>query len=146
MTSPDEIRARDANERTVLDFFIFMMRHEVEKLVAIFAEDAVQEQPFVFPGQKPALVGQVEIRANYAMALSKRRDHSFDISTLHRTQDADCVIVEARGVSTLGETDRIYDNKYVAVFRLRDARIAHLRFYFDPLVAQTAFAQIRGLA
>lgn len=146
MITPESIQARDLVEQTALNFFIYMKSQRVDDLVNLFLEDAVQEQPFVFPGQKPALVGHKGLRENYEMALGKRHSHTFDILALHRTQEPDCVIVEARGTSILGENGHVYDNRYVAIFRIQGDRIAHLRFYFDPLVAQNAFAKIRGLA
>jgi ketosteroid isomerase-like protein len=47
--------------------------------------------------------------------------------------------VEARGVSKVGETGGTYDNRYVALFRLREGKIVLNRFYFNPIIAQAAF-------
>lgn len=71
--------------------------------------------------------------------MQTRKGHRFVIHALHRTADPDCIIVEAGGRSEVPETGRIYDQRYVMIFRLREGRIAAIREYFNPLVFQKAF-------
>lgn len=124
---------------TALQFFTLLMKGDLDAFAQIWAEDAVQEHPFGFDGLTAALTGRDEVVADYRRMFANRSDMVFTIYDAHQTTDPDCVIIEARGVSRVNETGKIYDNRYVALFRLRDGRIALNRFYFNPLVTLDTF-------
>jgi len=139
MQRADLIEPGNRNEATVLRFYTHLMERDIDAFSALWTEDGVQEHVFRFDGLTPALIGRAEIEADYRRMFKNRSGHVFTISALHRTADSDVLIVEARGVSRVGETGTIYDNLYVHVFTLRDGKIANLRFYTNPLVTKKAF-------
>jgi len=139
MQRADLIEPGNRNEATVLRFYTHLMERDIDAFSALWTEDGVQEHVFRFDGLTPALIGRAEIEADYRRMFKNRSGHVFTISALHRTADSDVLIVEARGVSRVGETGTIYDNLYVHVFTLHDGKIANLRFYTNPLVTKKAF-------
>jgi uncharacterized protein len=141
MPRADTITPRDRNERTVLGFFTNLMKKDMEAFAALWADDAVQDMPFAkgVEGLESAWHGKETILSYYNKAIPGRRDHVFEIDHFHRTEDADVIIVEARGRSIVSETGRLYDQRYVFIFRLRDGLIVLNREHFNPIVFQRAF-------
>lgn len=142
MIRADEMTPRDANEATVLGFFTNLMKKDMAAFADLWAEDAVQDMPFAkgLDAITPRWEGKETLLAYYNKAIPGRRNHVFEIEALHRTADPDVIIVEARGCSTVSETGRLYDQRYVFVFHLRDGRIVLNREHFNPLVWREAFA------
>lgn len=142
MTRADEITPRDERERTVLGFFTTLMRKDLAAFADLWAEDAVQEIPFPpeIDGFEPVWQGKEKILVYYNKAIPGRRDHVFHIHHIHRTEDPDCLIVEASAHSVVVATGRPYDQRYVFVFRLRDGKIALNREHVNPLAFMKAFA------
>jgi len=146
MTMPraDRMLPRSPAEAVVLSYFTLLMARDLDGLETIWREDAVQEIPFPPEGfgafVTPVFDGRDAIMAHYRAAFANRRDHVFTIEAVHGTDDADCIVVEATAQSLVGETGRIYCNRYVCVFRLVDGRIAMLREYVDPLAFAAAFS------
>ncbi|MGV6871925.1 nuclear transport factor 2 family protein [Pseudochelatococcus sp. B33] len=99
----------------------------------------MQEHPWRFEGLTAALVGRDEIVDDYRRMFAGREDMVFTIKEIHRTADPDCIIVEFNGRSRVTETGGIYDQNYIAVFRLRDGKIWLNKFHFNPLVTKRAF-------
>ena len=139
----DEISPRDSREAAVLGYFTLLMKRDLEGFETLWQPDAVQEIPFVPEGfgefVTSAFNGRDEIMAHYRAAFANRRDHVFVIDDIHRTDDPDCIIVEAHARSLVGETGRVYENRYVCVFRLREGKLALLREYVNPLQFMKAF-------
>lgn len=142
MIRADEMTPRDANEATVLGFFTNLMKKDMAAFADLWADDAVQDMPFArgLDVIDPRWEGKETLLAYYNKAIPGRRDHVFEIEQLHRTADPDIIIVEARGCSTVSETGRLYDQRYVFVFHLRDGKIVLNREHFNPLVWRDAFA------
>lgn len=131
----DEIQPNGDNERAVLGFHTALMLYDMDRFGAIWTDDAVHEVPFHVAGPME-IVGRENIVEAYRRILANRRDLVFTINALHRTDDPNCMIVEFRGVSIVGETGDVYDQTYIGVFRLRRGEIFLLRLYTDPLVSQ----------
>ncbi|WP_181035136.1 nuclear transport factor 2 family protein [Arthrobacter sp. B0490] len=144
MTLVDEVQPRDANERTVLGYFRHMKRKQWDEFGELWNDDAVQQAFFRPDGLDNFIperfVGREPILAHYRKAIANRREHEFWIDVLHRTEDPDIFVVECRGRSVVGENDRVYENRYVFIFELRDGRIAYLKEYADPLPVMRAFS------
>lgn len=133
----DEIEPRDRAEALSLGYFTGMMRRDLQGFTDLWHDDAVIHIPFRpndlgFP-MPEALVGKPGIVEQYAKQMQNRRDHVFWISALHRTEDPDCVIVEASARSIVGETGGIYENAYVYVFNIKDDRLFVVREYCNPI-------------
>ncbi|MBP0590466.1 nuclear transport factor 2 family protein [Paraburkholderia sp. LEh10] len=141
MPRADVVIARTPAEACVLRFYTLLMKKQFDEWGSLFAEDAVQENVFMpaLPGLEAQFKGRDRIVFHYRTVLSNRIDHVFTIDGIHECNGGSIVIVEARGVSTVPETGRLYDQQYVMVFTLANGRIAGLREYMNPLVFQKAF-------
>jgi len=143
VTQVSEIRPQDQDEALVLGYFINMKNKDWEAFAALWHDDAVQQALFRPDGLDDfipdAFVGRQQIVEHYKKALQNRREHDFWIDALHRTTDPECFIVECRGRSIVGENGRLYENKYVFVFKLREGKLVHLKEYADPLPIMRAF-------
>ena len=106
----------------------------------MFTEDAVQENPFLpkLDGLDAGFVGRDRIAFHYRTVLANRQDQVFRIIAVHRTSDPDIVINEVAARSRVPETGRIYDQRYVWIFHLRDGRICRMQEYFNPLAFEAA--------
>jgi uncharacterized protein len=141
MPRADEMTGRNENEKTVLGFYQTLMKRDMAAFADLWADDAVQEMPFAVgvAGLEPAWRGKKAILTRYNKSIPGRRDHVFHIDRLHQTIDPDVIIVEARGKSTISENGRVYDQRYVFIFRLRDGKIVLNREHFNPIIFQKAF-------
>jgi ketosteroid isomerase-like protein len=141
MPRADEMKPRTKTEETILKFYTLLMSKEFDAWGELFTDDARQENPFVpdLKGLDKEFIGKERIVFHYRTVLTKRRGHVFTIHDIHESEDGNSVIVEANGKSEVPETGRIYDQRYVMIFGLRDDKIASLREYFNPLVFQKAF-------
>lgn len=137
----DEIEPKTPQEKVAVDFYRLLMKRDFDAWGDLFAEDATQYNPFMpaKEGLKQTFKGRDYIVFHYRTVLEKRKGPDFTIYGLHQTTDPDVIIAEAGGVSQVPETGRIYDQRYVMIFNLRDGKIASTREYFNPLVFQNAF-------
>jgi ketosteroid isomerase-like protein len=139
-----EIAPSSPEEEIALSYFRSIVTRDFEGMERIFAEDAVQYNPWPAEGfgslATKSFDGRKGIVDHYRMALANRRDHIFWIDHIHRTQDPNCIIIEAHARSILGETDAVYENEYICVFHIRDGRIFELKEYTNPLAAMRSFA------
>ena len=98
---------------------------DVERLVALFTDDARYEDP-LFPAP---LVGRDQMREGIAPAMADLADCS--IHSVRSVAGDEVAMVEAEFRSTLaGERGRL-DFDFAMVVELRDGRIARLAEYFD---------------
>lgn len=141
MPRADEMKPKTPTEEFILKFYTLLMKKDFKAWGELFTEDARQENPFLpaLPGLDAEFVGRDRIVFHYSTVLKNRRDHVFTVHAIHESADGRSVIVEVNGCSTVPETGRIYDQRYVFIFGLRDGRIASVREYFNPLIFQKAF-------
>jgi ketosteroid isomerase-like protein len=139
MLRADAMIPRSDKEALVLKFYTLLMAKDFDAWGELFTEDARQENPFMpaLKGLDAEFVGRERIVFHYRTVLTNRRGHVFTVFAIHECSDS--VIVEVGGRSEVPETGRIYDQRYVMIFVLRDGQIASLREYFNPLVFQQAF-------
>lgn len=141
MTPAEQVVPRNDNERTVLAFYTTLMRKDMQAFADLWADDAVQEIPFApeIEGFEPVWKTKEKILAYYNKAIPGRREHQFWIHVLHQTADPDCLIVEASAHSIVAATGKVYDQRYVFIFRLRDGKIVLNREHVNPLAFMKAF-------
>ena len=72
-------------------------------------------------------------------AFPNRRDHVFWIDETYRTDKPGCLIVEAHARSLVGETGKVYENRYVCIFQVRAGKLLGLKEYVNPLAFMKAF-------
>jgi ketosteroid isomerase-like protein len=138
----DRLIPRDANEETVLAWYTSLMRRDLDAFEPLYAHDAVIDIIYSFPGLKPSLDGRQEIMDDYRRMFKNRHDHIFKIKSFIPSANDGCIVVESKGTSVVGETGKTYENDYVMIFHLENARIKRLRFYCNPQRAQEAFSGV----
>ena len=141
MPRADEMSSADPVEARVISFYTLLMKKDFAAWSDLFAEDAKQENPFMpsLDGLDSGFDGRDRIVFHYKTVLEKRRGLVFTIDAIHQTEGGECAIVEVGGRSEVPETGRIYDQRYVWIFRFRDGKIAGMREYFNPLAFEKAF-------
>jgi ketosteroid isomerase-like protein len=143
-----DVEARSAGEAIALGYFKAIVTRDFARMEEIFAEDALQHNPWPAEGfgkfAEKTFAGRQAIVDHYRAALTNRRDHVFWIDQVHQTLDPDVIIVEAHAHSVLGETGSVYENEYICVFRLKDGLIHEMSEYTNPLAAMRAFAGAFG--
>lgn len=141
MPRADQFHPSTPAQERVVTFYRALMAKDFDSWGALFAPDARQENPFMpeAEGVDESFEGRERILFHYRTALQNRRGLVFDILAIHETADPDCTIVEVAGKSEVPETGRIYDQRYIWLFRYRDGKIAVMREYFNPLVFEAAF-------
>jgi len=137
----DELTAKTPNEQLVLTFYQSLMAKDFDTWGGLFNADAKQENPFM-PGKDglaPGFEGRDRIVFHYRTVLENRRDLVFRIHAIHQSTDPNLIIAEVGGTSVVPETGRIYDQRYVWFFHLKDGRIQRMQEYFNPLAFESAF-------
>lgn len=117
---------------------------EMDRVNAVWADDAVQEMPFAPRGVNfPSRVeGRDALIRQYAAWPDNARnpDYTSELRFLP-SADADLVVAEYRGTVEIVPTQRSYDQRYIGVFEIdEEGKIALFREYFDPTVFVEAFA------
>ena len=106
---------------------------DVDRIVAFFAEDALFELPFAPAG----FPGYHEGRDAIAAFLQQFPKYYRRIRLLDRRitplGDGSGVVAEYRGEWETSK-GRPYNNTYIALIRIREGRITHMREFFNPLV------------
>ena len=104
----------------------------------VFAEDAIFESRYHFPGWPVTIRG----RANLIAALSGYgktiKLRSGDALVVHRSQDSRVVILEYEVHGEILASGASYDNRFISVITIEDRKIVHWRDYMDSLAAWTA--------
>lgn len=128
-------------EELVKTFYCALMDKAFDRWTAMFTEDARQENPFMpaLDGLDAGFVGRDRIAFHYRTALARREGHVFRIHAVHQTTDPDVIVAEVAGTSRVPETGRIYDQRYVWIFHLRNGLICRMQEYFNPLAFEAAF-------
>jgi|SRR5580704_12808921 ketosteroid isomerase-like protein len=102
-----------------------------------FAEDAIFESRYHFPGWPATIYG----RANLMEALSGYgktiKLHSGDALVVHRTQNGRVVILEYEVHGKILSSGAPYDNRFISVITIENRTIVHWRDYMDSLAAWT---------
>jgi uncharacterized protein len=103
-----------------------------------FAEDAIFESRYHFPGWPVTIQG----RANLMAALSGYGKtielHSGDALVVHRSQDSRVVILEYEVHGRILSSGTGYDNRFISVVTIENRKIIHWRDYMDSLAAWRA--------
>ena len=135
---------RHRSQAIVRQFLEGLEAKEMDRVNAVWAEDAVQEMPYAPRGVDfPTRVeGRAALIRQYAGWPDNARnpDYTSELRFLP-SADPDLVIIEYRGVTEIIPTDRTYDQRYIGVFQIdEDGKISLFREYFDPTVFVEAFA------
>ena len=103
-----------------------------------FAEDAIFESRYRFPGWPVTIRGRANLMESLSGYGNTIRLHSGDKLLVHRSQDNRVVILEYEVHGTILSTGASYDNRLISVVTIRSRKIVHWRDYMDSLAAWTA--------
>jgi len=103
-----------------------------------FAEDAVFESRYHFPGWPVTIRGRANLMASLSGYGKTIKVHSGDKLVVHRSQDSRVVILEYEVHGKILSSGGPYDNRLISVVTIENRKIVHWRDYMDSLAAWTA--------
>jgi uncharacterized protein len=103
-----------------------------------FAEDAIFESRYHFPGWPVTIRGRVNLIAALSGYGKTIKLHSGDRLVVHRSQDTRVVILEYEVHGRILASGAPYDNRLISVVTIENRKIVHWRDYMDSLAAWTA--------
>ena len=103
-----------------------------------FADDAIFESRYHFPGWPLIIRGRANLVASLAGYGKTIRVHSADALVAHRNRDRRVVILEYEVHGKILSTGGPYDNRLISVVTIENRKIVHWRDYMDSLAAWTA--------
>ena len=103
-----------------------------------FAEDAIFESRYHFPGWPATIRGRASLMASLSGYGKTIRLHSGDALVVHRTENSRVVILEYEVHGKILSSGAPYDNRLISVVTIENRKIVHWRDYMDSLAAWTA--------
>jgi ketosteroid isomerase-like protein len=103
-----------------------------------FAEDAVFESRYQFPGWPVRIQGRANLMASlsgYGKTIELRSGNAL---VVHRCEDNRVTILEYEVHGTILSSGAPYDNRLISVVTIENRKIVHWRDYMDSLAAWTA--------
>jgi uncharacterized protein len=111
---------------------------EGEHFFDTFAEDAVFESRYRFPGWPAKIEGRANLMASLSGYGKTITLHAGDALVVHRSTDPRVVILEYEVHGKILATGAPYDNRFISVITIESRKIIHWRDYMDSLAAWTA--------
>ena len=103
-----------------------------------FAEDAIFESLYHFPGWPTTIRGRANLMASLSGYGKTIKVHAADALVVHRSQDSRVVILEYEVHGKILSTGGAYENRLISVITIEKRKIVHWRDYMDSLAAWTA--------
>ena len=103
-----------------------------------FAEDAIFESRYHFPGWPPTIRGRADLMASLSGYGKTIKLHSAGALVVHRSKDRRVVILEYEVHGKILSSGAPYDNRFISVITIKRRKIIHWRDYMDSLAAWTA--------
>ncbi len=137
---PSPYIQRQQTKQAVIDFLTALEDKDMDKLAAVWAEDAVQDMPFSPEGFPKRVEGKANLIEHYAAWPETSGEADFTNNLVfYPLQDATMVFAEWRGDVEIIPTNRQYQQRYGGLFHVVDGKIELFREYYDPIVFQYAF-------
>jgi ketosteroid isomerase-like protein len=109
-----------------------------------FAEDAIFESRYRFPGWPQTIQGRANLMASLSGYGKTIMLHSGDALVVHRSEGNRVVILEYEVHGKILSSGAPYDNRLISVVTIEGRKIVHWRDYMDSLAAWTALNGSRG--
>jgi ketosteroid isomerase-like protein len=103
-----------------------------------FADDAVFESRYHFPGWPVTIRGRANLMASLTGYGKTIRVHAADALVAHRCEDGRTVILEYEVHGTILRTGAPYENRLISVITIENRKIVYWRDYMDSFAAWTA--------
>ena len=124
----------------MLDFLTGLETKDMEKVNSVWAEDAVQDMPYVPEGWAHQVIGKDNLIAQYAGWPDAAGEANFtDQLVFYPMADPQTVYVEFKGEVKITSTGRTYRQTYGSLFHVENGKITLYREYFDPRAFEYAF-------
>jgi uncharacterized protein len=104
----------------------------------MFAEDAVFESRYHFPGWPLIIRGRADLIAALSGYGESIRVHAADGLIVHPSREGHIVVIEYEVHGKILRTGGAYENRLIAVVTIENRKIVHWRDYMDSLAAWTA--------
>ncbi len=109
-----------------------------EHFFETFAEDAIFESRYQFPGWPQMIRGRADLMASLSGYGKTIKLHSGDGLVVHRSEDRRVVILEYEVHGKVLSSGAGYDNRLISVVTIENRKIVYWRDYMDSLAAWTA--------
>jgi ketosteroid isomerase-like protein len=103
-----------------------------------FAEDAIFESRYHFPGWPTMIRGRANLMASLIGYGKTIKLHSGDALVVHHSRDSRVVILEYEVHGKILSSGAPYNNRLISVITIEKRKIIHWRDYMDSLAAWTA--------
>jgi ketosteroid isomerase-like protein len=103
-----------------------------------FAEDAIFESRYHFPGWPTMIRGRANLMARFSGYGKTIKLHSGGALVVHHSRDSRVVILEYEVHGTILSSGAPYDNRLISVITIENRKIIYWRDYMDSLAAWTA--------
>ena len=103
-----------------------------------FAEDAVYESRYRFPGWPATIQGKTNLMASLSGYGKTIALHTGDALVVHRSEDHRVVILEYEVHGKILSSGAPYDNRLISVVTIENRKIIYWRDYMDSLAAWNA--------
>jgi ketosteroid isomerase-like protein len=136
-------RSKYAGFRALDPFFDIVMKGlsglvDGEHYFEAFAEDAIVESRYTFPGWPEIIRGRANLMASFTGYGDNIELHSGNALVIHRAQDGRTVILEYEVHGTILSSGGSYHNRFISVITIEGRKIVHWRDYMDSLGAWIA--------
>lgn len=137
---PSDYILRQQTRAVVMDFLTGLEEKDMDKVNSVWADDAVQDMPYVPTNFPSRVVGKDALIAQYAAWPEVSGAANFtDHLIVYPMQDPRTVFVEYRGEVDIIPTGETYRQTYGGLFHVDDGKITLFREYFDPREFARAF-------
>jgi uncharacterized protein len=103
-----------------------------------FAEDAIFESRYHFPGWPSMIRGRANLMASFSGYGKTIKLRSGDTLVVHHSRNSRVVILEYEVHGKILSSGAPYDNRFISVITIEKRKIIHWRDYMDSLAAWTA--------
>jgi uncharacterized protein len=103
-----------------------------------FADDAVYESRYHFPGWPVTIRGRANLMASLSGYGKTIRLQSGNALVVHRSRDSRVVILEYEVHGKILSSGALYENRLISVITIENRKIVHWRDYMDSLAAWRA--------
>lgn len=142
MTDQNE---RSRHQQVIQDFLRLLEEKDIDAWIKLRADDGVQEMPYS-PSNFPCRIeGKAAIYRHYQGLPNAYSRMTFPDLTIYPMLDPNWLLAEYRGEIDIATTGKAYNNRYCALFHLRDAQIVLFREYFNPIILNEAFSDRTSL-
>jgi ketosteroid isomerase-like protein len=109
-----------------------------EQYFEAFAEDAIFESRYHFPGWPALIRGRADLIASFSGYGKTIKLQSGDALVVHHSRDSRVTILEYEVHGTVLSSGAPYDNRFSSIITIENRKIVHWRDYMDSLAAWTA--------